>query len=168
MLSVVDLNDLVKWHKSYGKIQKSYFKKPVKIRREKQIEDFVRLNGFKKCHVIKDNYILDNIKSEPLADCDIIVLTSQHFSRYRCDQMIARIKKFLDICPRLYLCLNRYYVNIDNSHQDASLSDNPNLAITQWLSKNLDARIVDMSLDYDDDGRWFTWVIPDRHYFITK
>ncbi len=168
MISIVDFNNLVKWHKTYGRIQKSYFKQPVKIRREKQIEDFVKLNGFTKCHVIKDNYILEDIKSNPLSNCDIIIITSQHFSRYPCDQMITHIKKFLDICPKLYLCLNRYYVNIDNSHRDDSLSDNPNMAITQWLQKNLDSKIVDMSLDYDDNGRWFTWVIPDRHYFISK
>ncbi len=168
MISIVDFNTLYKWHKTYGKIQKRYFKQPVKIRREKQIEDFIKLNGFKKCHVIKDNYILENIESQPIDQCDIIVITSQHFSRYPCEEITKRIKKLLNICPAIYLCLNRYYINIDNSYRDNSLSDNPNLAITQWLQKNLDCRIIDMSLDYEDDGRWFTWAIPDRHYFISK
>jgi len=168
MISIVDLNNLVKWHKNYGKIQQRYFKYPVKIRREKQIEDFIKLNGFKKCHIIKDNYMLESIESRPLNESDIIIIISQHFSRYPCEEITKRIKKLLKLCPSIYLCLNRYYINIDNSYRDDTLSDNPNLAITQWLQKNLDSKVIDMSLDYNDDGRWFTWAIPDRHYFISK
>ena len=83
--------------------------------------------------------------------------------------MIELIKKQLDKCPNLYLCLNRHYVNIDNSYHDTTLDKNFTVAITQWLKKNLPGYdIVDLSLDYVDYGRHFTWAVPDRHYFIRK
>ena len=119
-------------------------------------------------HVVKENYILKSIKSYPLNESDIVIVTSQTFSRYPVQTILRKIKEYLYFCPKLYLCLNSFYVNIDNSYQDKTLSDNPNKAITQWLQKSLDAKVIDMSLDYKEDGRWFTWVIPDRHYFISK
>jgi hypothetical protein len=43
------------------------------------------------------------------------------------------------------------------------------LAMTQWLKKQLpDTKILDMSLDYLDRGNWFTWVVPDRIYYIER
>lgn len=160
------------WHKNYGNIQKRYFKEEYKIRREKQIEDFIFLNEFKKVKIIKDNYIfnkLKNIEVDNEKEADLIVITDQTFSRYPCFEIINQIKNKLNNSNKIYLCLNRYYINIDNSFQDETLSENYNLAITQWLKKKLlDCKILDLSLDYEDDGSWFTWVIPDRHYFIEK
>jgi hypothetical protein len=67
------------------------------------------------------------------------------------------------------LCLTRWYVNIDNSYIDPTLDDNFLLAITQWLKRSLsDAHVIDLSLDQQEDGRFFTWVIPDRHYYIQR
>jgi len=166
------ITSLYRWHRHYGNLQKRYFKQDYQIRREKQIEDFITLNGFKNIKLEKDNYILGALKEKSvdrLQDADLCVMTDQRFSRYPCPEIIKNIEHRLDICPAIYLCLNRYYINIDNSYHDQSLDDNPNLAITQWLKKSLPGhRIIDMSLDYDDDGTWFTWVIPDRHYFIER
>lgn len=168
----LDIESLYTWHRHYGNLQKRYFKNDYQIRRERQIEDFLNLNGFNKIKVKKDNYILKGIENkqvEKLQDANCCVITDQRFSRYPCHAIIQNLKDILAQCPSMYLCLNRYYINIDNSFHDSDLSDNPNLAITQWLKKSLVGhRIVDMSLDYDDDGRWFTWVIPDRHYFIER
>ena len=77
------------------------------------------------------------------------------------------VKNLLDRCP-LYLCLNRCYVNIDDSYHDTTLDSNFTLAITQLLKKSLDADITDLSLNYVDYGNAFTWAVPDRHYFIRK
>ena len=160
---------MYKWHKTYASIQKRYFKKEYKIRREKQIEDFVYLNNFKKVKIIKDNYILHKLKKlETNDDPEIIIITDQKFSRYPCNDLIKEIQKLLQQSKKIYLCLNRYYINIDNSFHDSTLDDNPNLAITQWLKKSLpENKIIDLSLDYDDNGSWFTWVIPDRHFYIS-
>ncbi len=166
------ITSLYRWHRHYGNLQKRYFKQDYQIRREKQIEDFITLNGYKNIKLEKDNYILGALKEKSvdrLQDADLCVLTDQRFSRYPCPEIIKNIEHRLDICPAIYLCLNRYYINIDNSYHDPGLDDNPNLAITQWLKKSLPKhRVIDMSLDYDDDGTWFTWVIPDRHYFIER
>jgi hypothetical protein len=168
-VSKANVSTLYKWHKTYANVQKKYFKDEYKIRREKQIEDFVFLNGYKKVKTIKDNYILKKLTDlETEHDPEITIITDQKFSRYPCEELIRQIKKVLDSKSKLYLCLNRYYINIDNGYHDSTLDDNPNLAITQWLKKNLpNNNVIDLSLDYDDDGSWFTWVIPDRHFFIS-
>jgi hypothetical protein len=83
--------------------------------------------------------------------------------------MLEQIIKQLDKCSNLYLCLNRHYINIDNSYQDPTLDSNFTIAITQWLKKNLpEADVIDLSLDFVDYGRSFTWAVPDRHFFIRK
>jgi len=168
-VSKANISTLYKWHKTFGNIQKKYFKDEYKIRREKQIEDFVFLNGFKKIKTIKDNFILKKLNElETKHNPELTIITDQKFSRYPCQELVNQIKKILDSNTKLYLCLNRYYINIDNSYHDQKLADNSNLAITQWLKKSLpNNSILDLSLDYDDDGSWFTWVIPDRHFFIS-
>ena len=119
---------------------------------------------------MKDTDILSKIDSvESAADADLVVITDQKFSRLPCPALIDQIQKLLDECPRMFLCLNRHYINIDNSFIDASLSDHYPLAITQWLKKNMQqANVLDLSLDYLDCGDWFTWVVPDRMYFIER
>lgn len=169
-VNVTAPTNLYKWAKVWGKIQKSYYDDQVYLRREKQIEDFITLNEFKNIYVMKDTDILSKIDSvESAADADLVVITDQKFSRLPCPALIDQIQKLLDECPRMFLCLNRHYINIDNSFIDASLSDHYPLAITQWLKKNMQqANVLDLSLDYLDCGDWFTWVVPDRMYFIER
>jgi hypothetical protein len=167
---------LYKWAKIFNHLQRNFFEDDdIKLRREKQIEDFIYLNEFKVVKIISDTDVFlapehPFERCDNSADADIVVITDQKFSRYPCHVMPERIKYYLDNCPNLYLCLNRHYINIDNSFHDTSLSDNYNLAITQWLRKSLpEYQIIDMSLDYvNDNGFYFSWVVPDRHYYITK
>lgn len=162
--------NLYKWAGIFHRLQKNFFEGEIKLRREKQIEDFVFLNEFNTVKLIIDTDILHKLKPISVDDNpDITIITDQKFSRYPCPEIIKKIDDILDKCPNLYLCLNRHYINIDNSYVDETLDDNFNLAITQWLKKSLpNATIVDMSLDYLDVGDYFTWAIPDRHYFITR
>ena len=169
-VEVIKSTDLYKWAKVWGKVQKNYYLKPVSLRREKQIEDFVSLNGFQHLYIVKDTDVLQNLKSvDTTKEADLIVITDQKFSRLPCPVIIDKIHALLLECPRLYLCLNRHYINIANSFCDVDLSNHYPLAITQWLKKNVvDARVIDLSLDYLDRGDYFTWVIPDRMYYIEK
>lgn len=169
-VEVIKSGNLYKWAKVWGKVQKNYYPQPVVLRREKQIEDFVRLNEFHCLYIEKDTDILPNFNSVTTPNqADLIVITDQKFSRLPCTAMIERIQQLLIECPKMYLCLNRHYINIDNSFCDASLSSHFPLAITQWLKKNLvNTRVTDMSLDYIDRGDYFTWVVPDRMYYIEK
>ena len=94
---------------------------------------------------------------------------NQNFSRRPCPIILKKINLLLEQCPRLYLCLNRHYINIDNSYQDTSLAADFERAITQWLVKGLpDAVVVDHSFRWDDRGTYLSWSLPDRHYYITK
>ena len=169
-VEIVTSQNLYKWAKVWGKVQKNYYSEPIYLRREKQIEDFINLNEFQKVYVEKDTDILKHINSvsSPL-DADIVVITDQKFSRLPCVGIIERIQELLSQCPRLYLCLNRHYINIDNSYCDPTLDKHYPLAITQWLKKSLNAtQVIDLSLDYLDCGDYFTWVVPDRMYYITQ
>jgi hypothetical protein len=169
-VDVVESNNLYKWAKIWGKVQKNYYKDPVYLRREKQIEDFVFLNEFDRIYIEKDTDILKNFNtvSSP-KQADLVIITDQKFSRMPCHGIVEKINYFLEQCNDMYLCLNRHYINIDNTFVDTSLDANFNLAITQWLKQNLpNVQIVDLSLDYIDAGDYFTWVVPDRMYYIKK
>jgi len=169
-VEIVQPKTLYKWAKAWGKIQKNYYKEEVYLRREKQIEDFVLLNEFKNLYIEKDTDVLKHLPSvqNPL-QADLIIITDQKFSRLPCRALIEKINSMLDQCPKMFVCLNRHYINMDNSYLDLTLSDHFPMAITQWLKKNLPtSRVVDMSLDYLDYGNWFTWVIPDRMYYIER
>ena len=167
-VDVIETINLYKWAKIWGKVQKNYYPKPVMLRREKQIEDFVLLNEFQYLYIVKDTDILKNLNSVDTPEqADLIIITDQKFSRLPCSAMIEQIQELLLQCPKIYLCLNRHYVNIDNSFCDSALSDHYTLAVTQWLKKNLvNSRVTDLSLDYLDCGDYFTWVVPDRMYYI--
>ena len=169
-VKVIAPMSLYKWAKIWGKVQKNYYQEPVYLRREKQIEDFVTLNGFSRVYVEKDTDILTKLQSvDKPEQADLVIITDQKFSRLPCAALIECIQSLLDRCPDLFICLNRHYINIDNSYQDTDLADHFPLAITQWLKKNLvQAKVIDMSLDVLDRGDWFTWVIPDRMYYITR
>ena len=161
---------LYKWSRIFNRLQRNFFTEPVELRRERQIRDFITLNGYQQVRFKTDTDVLGDLtRVEHSADADLVVITDQKFSRYPCPIIIEKIQWHLDQCPALYLCLNRHYINIDNSYHDTELDSKYTVAITQWLKKNLPgADVVDLSLDFEDYGRSFTWAVPDRHYFIRK
>lgn len=168
-INIVPTRPLYKWAKIFNRLQRNFFIEDVKLRREKQIEDFVKLNGFSRVHVIKDTDVLQGIQHLEctLTEAELVVITDQKFSRYPCLAIIEKINKILIQCPRLYVCLNKHYINIDNSFHDHTLDQNFNVAIGQWLRKNLpDYRVLDLGLDFVDYGQSFSWAVPDRHFFI--
>jgi len=169
-LSIIEPQNLYKWARTWGSVQKRYYQDQVYLRRERQIEDFITLNQLTPVYVEKDTDVLKNLQSvaHPL-QAQLIVITDQKFSRMPCVGIVERINELLQQCPRLFLCLNRHYINIDDSFCDPTLDDNLNLAVTQWLRKSLpQVKILDLSLDYLDHGDWFTWVVPDRMYYIER
>lgn len=169
-VQIVKPENLYKWAKIWGSVQKKYYRDSVYLRREKQIEDFVALNGFHRPFVIADTDVFQNLLqvNDP-TQADIVIITDQKFSRYPCHAIIRNIQHWMTVCHDMILCLNRHYLNIDHSHRESDFSDNFNLAITQWLKKELpEQTIIDLSLDYVDRGDWFTWVIPDRIYYVTS
>ena len=161
---------LYKWSRIFNRLQRNFFTEPVELRRERQIRDFITLNGYQQVRFKTDTDVFGDLpRVKRSADADLVVITDQKFSRYPCPVIIEKIQWHLNQCPALYLCLNRHYINIDNSYHDTALSREFTVAITQWLKKNLpSADVVDLSLDFEDYGRSFTWAVPDRHYFIRK
>lgn len=170
-INIVPTRPLYKWARIFNRLQRNFFTEPVKLRREKQIEDFVRLNEIAGVSIIKDTDILQGLQDLEctIDQADMVIITDQKFSRYPCPVIIENIKSLLSQCPRLYLCLNKHYINIDNSFHDCSLDGNFNLAIAQWLRKNLPGyRVLDLGLDVVDYGQSFTWAVPDRHFYISN
>lgn len=169
-VEVISPRTLYKWASVWGKIQKSYYHGDVHLRREKQITDFVTLNEFKNLYIEKDTDILKKLTSvQNPSQADLIIITDQKFSRLPCPAIIEKISDLLDQCPRIFVCLNRHYINIDSSIIDTTLSDHYPLAVTQWVKKNLpNDKVLDLSLDVLDYGDWFTWVVPDRMYYIER
>jgi len=164
---------LYHWARIFNRLQRNFFVEPLTLRREKQIEDFIHLNGYTRVKFKTDTDVFTNItdvvRCERSNQAELTVITDQKFSRYPCAAMIEQIKSQLDRCAQLYLCLNRHYINIDNSYHDPALDQEFNRAISQWLKQQLcDYDVVDLSLDYLDHGDSFTWAIPDRHFFIRK
>jgi hypothetical protein len=160
---------LYRWQKIYGGLQKKYFEEQVIYRREQQIKDFIVLNDFRNVKFYVETDILKSIIAERGVENnqDLTVIACQSFSRYPCVEIIAQIKKRLEQCPRLYLCLTRWYVNIDNSYHDTSLDSNFVIAISQWLRQSLpNAKVLDLGLNNQENGEFFSWVVPDRHYYI--
>lgn len=172
-LKIIESKNLYKWASVFNRLQRNFFEEETKLRREKQIEDFILLNGFTRVKIIKDTDVFSDIENsiqrvEHSKQADLVVITDQKFSRYPCPEIINRIRYYLENCSSMYVCLNRHYINIDNSYIDKDLDSNFCLAITQWLKKSLpEFTIVDLSLNYLDIGESFTWAIPDRHYYIT-
>lgn len=167
-VDVVSHTNLYKWANVWGSIQKKYYTIPIQYRREKQLLDFVYLNEFKKLYIEKDTDILQQLQSASAPDgCDLVIITDQKFSRLPCCGIVEKIKQLLQQCPQLLICLNRHYINIDNQYCNSRLDSNINLAIAQWLTRNLpEQTVLDLSLDYVDHGDYYTWVVPDRIYYI--
>ena len=172
-LKVVEPFPLYKWAKNFKRIQDRVYDNQYKLRRIQQIEDFITLNNFKKVHHIEevriDLELSPNIYTDNINDSDLILVTHQGYSRYPCIGIVEQIREWLKSCPKLYICLNRHYLNIDNSKIDMDLPDDFLQAITFWLQKSLkDCVVIDMSRNYLDYGQNFTWSLPDRHYYIAK
>jgi len=169
---VIQPKSLYKWAKNFKRIQDRFYKEPVKLRRILQIEDFVKLNGYKKIfyfdEVIIDLEISKDFFVTDIKNADLILITDQKFSRFPCSGIIDKIK---DLCAitDIYICLNRHYINITNEKINLNLPDDFQEAITSWLKQSLPEHIVvDISRNYIDLGKSFTWSCPDRHYFIKR
>jgi hypothetical protein len=168
-INVVKGKNLYGWVKNWKKIQENYWNSNYKIRRLQQIEDFIKLNNYKKVyHVEEVRLDLEIPTVDTVEKADLILVTHQGYSRYPLDGIIEQCNRWLDFGD-LYLCLNRQYLNINNQPVDILVDDNYQIAITQWLSNKLsNCVVVDISRDYIDDGSYFTWACPDRHYFIKR
>jgi hypothetical protein len=167
---IVETQNLYHWHKNWDRVQRKFFDEPYKLKRSHKIEQFVANKQFKKVHHIKDNYIdfnftcVNNIK-----DTDLILITDQKISRLTCENIIKTIKLYLNQCSNVYLCLNRHYLNITGYPLNIDLPDDYEEAIETWLKESLQGYTINnLSEKYVDDGSYFTWVIPDQHFHISK
>jgi len=169
-IEVIPSSNLYKWAKNFKRVQDRFFDNQYKIRRLQQIEDFIYLNNFNKVyHEYEVDLELEMSTVESKSDADLILITHQGYSRYPLSGIIEKVSQWLEECPNLYLCLNRHYLNIDNKKVDIDLPDSFLPAITSWLTQSLpNAVVVDISRNYVDRGSHFTWVCPDRHYYIKK
>lgn len=160
---------LYKWAKNFKRIQDRFYNKEYKLRRLQQIEDFVRLNGYKSAYHIEETILDMEIEGVRWAssseDAEITVVTHQGYSRLPLKGIIDQIKRWMSHGD-VYLCLNRHYLNIDNQKLEMELSDDYQIAITQWLKSELETTVIDLSRNYVDYGKSFTWSVPDRHFFI--
>jgi len=169
-IEIVDPRDAYKWAKNFKRIQDKFYDGKYKLRRLQQIEDFVKLNGFYRVYHIEEVLLdLDIPTVSDISDSDLILVTHQGYGRYPLTGIIKQIQKWLTHCDHLYFCLNRHYINIDNQRLNYSVPDDFQQAITYWLQKELpNCVVVDMSRNYIDTGRHFTWSCPDRHFYIRK
>lgn len=162
-------------HPRWNKIQLRYFKEDCKIRREKNLEDFIVTNGIKRVHLIKDNSILDDfllanqIETVDADSAELVIITSQQFSRLDVSVMIEKLRSLLDSCPRIYFCLNKYYLNANESVCLTDLTENYDSAIVEWLLKNIPGSIIiNLTETFVEDGSCFTWVVPSSEILICK
>ena len=165
---LIDKN-LYKWHKNWDRLQKSFFTEPYELHEKIKIEQFVKEKGFKKVFHIKDNHIdFDFDTVDVKEQADLILITDQKFSRSTCSQIIHNIKSLSEVCPHVFVCLNRHYLNITGVETDESLPDDYESAIQSWLEKSLGSTVINYSEKFTDDGQYFTWVIPDQKFYIKK
>tara|TARA_R110000803_G_scaffold56112_1_gene113287 strand:+ start:165 stop:707 length:543 start_codon:yes stop_codon:yes gene_type:complete len=163
---IIDKN-LYKWHKIWGRMQKSFFSDPHELHEKVKIEQFIKEKSFKKVFHIKDNYINFNFDTvQSINEADLVLITDQKFSRSTCKQIIINLKSLLKHCPNIFLCLNRHYLNITGMEIDDSLSNDYELAIHEWLGKSLKLPVINYSEKFIDDGCYYTWVIPDQKFYI--
>jgi len=167
---IIETKDLYFWHKNWNKVQQSFFDEPYKLARIHKIEQFVANNQFKKVNHIKDNYIDFNFDCvENMMEADLVLITDQKISRLSCEKIIKTIEVCLKKCSNVYLCLNRHYLNISGYPLNIELPDDYEEAIETWLKKSLqEHNVKNLSEKYVDDGCYFTWVIPDQHFHISK
>lgn len=162
-------NNLYKWYKHWDRLQRSFFTEPYELHEKVKIEKFVAVNTFKKVYHLKDNHIDFNFNTvSDINQADLVLITDQKFSRFTCKQIINEINGMLDKCPKMFLCLNRHYLNITGTEIDPNLPDDYENAIQVWLERSLDMSIKNYSEKFIDDGQYFTWVIPDQKFYIEK
>ena len=169
-IEIVESRNAYKWAKNFKRIQDRFYENQYKLRRLQQIEDFVKLNGFSKVYHIEEVLLdLDIETVDNISKSDLILITHQGYGRYPLTGIIEQIQNWLNECDHLYFCLNRHYVNINNQKLNYIVPENFQQAITYWLQRELeDCVVVDMSRNYIDLGRHFTWSCPDRHFYIRK
>jgi len=162
-------------HPNWNKIQLRYFAEDCKIRREKNIEDFILTNGFSKIHLKKDNTILDNfiqtnqIQLVPAKDADCVIITHQQFSRLDVTRMLEQLNLLFNECPIIYFCLNKYYLNANEHHCYPELVENYDAAIVQWLTANIpNSMVINLTETFVEDGSCFTWVVPSSEILICR
>jgi len=164
-------DNLYKWNRNWFKIQKTFFEEDFVLSREKQIVDFAYLNGYNNVHIKKDTDILagdfDFNTTDNEDEADLIIVTLMTISRLPCNALINYIKQLASKAD-LYICLNRHYLNIDDSYCDPTLNNDYEIAIKEWLQKGINSTVLDLSFKWRDRGDYFSWSIPDRHYFIPK
>jgi len=170
-IKIVEPFALYKWAKNFKRIQDKFYNKKYKLRRIQQIEDFITLNNFNKVYHIEETWLDFELSSDifvsTIKDADLILVTHQGYSRYPCKGIIEQIQKWTAQCSKLYLCLNRHYLNIDNQKIDLTLPTDFQKAISSWLQQSLPNHVViDLSRNYIDRGENFTWSLPDRHFYI--
>lgn len=162
-------------HPNWGRLQLRLFAEECKIRREKNIEDYIINNGINKVHVLKDNKILDkffnehNIQLVTPDNAELVIITDQRFSRFTVKNMITELNLLLDSCPRIYFCLNRYYLNAAETFVDPGLPEHFDTAIVKWLENNLrDTVVLNRSEIFVEDGSCFTWVVPSCEVLLCR
>jgi hypothetical protein len=162
-------------HPNWGRLQLRYFEEVCKIRREKNIEDYIVTNGIKRVHVIKDNGILDQFFTDNQIElvepvhAELIVITDQRFSRLVVKNMLERLNTLLNDCPRIYFCLNKYYLNANEAIADTELTEEYDAAIVEWFTKNLnDTIVLNRTEQFVEDGSCFTWVVPSSELLLCK
>jgi len=162
-------------HPNWGRLQLRYFEEVCKIRREKNIEDYIVTNGIARVHVIKDNGILDqffidnHIELVEANQAELIVITDQRFSRLAVKNMLERLNTLLSDCPRIYFCLNKYYLNANEAVVDTELTEEYDAAIVEWFTKNLnDTIVLNRTERFVEDGSCFTWVVPSSELLLCK
>lgn len=162
-------------HPNWNRLQLRYFEEVCKIRREKNIEDFILMNGIQRVHVIKDNSILDEffvnnrIQLVEADDADLVVITDQRFSRLSVNNMLTQLRNILNRCPKIYFCLNKYYLNANEGNVYPNLPEEYDPAIVRWLTDNLvDTVVLNRSEIFEEDGSCFTWVVPSCELLICK
>jgi hypothetical protein len=158
------------WHKNYKQVQLNFFGNNVGLRREKSINDFLAFNAPKPVYVIKDNQTFTDVNFETTDVYDYaktVLITDQKFSRLPCKEIIRQLNQHL-LYRNVLVCLNRTYINIDNSYQDVSLSNDYQTAIQEWLTKHINGHVLNLSQRYFENGSYFTWVVPDQIFWITR
>ena len=169
-ICVIETKNLYKWAKNFKRIQDRFYANRYKLRRLQQIEDFIFLNGYSKVFHNEEVLLdLDIPKTDDKKLADLILVTHQGYSRYPLSGIIDKIVEWTKSAD-LYLCLNRHYLNINNKPLSYNLPSDYQQAITYWLKKELGKKftVVDLSRNYIDLGKNFTWSCPDRHYFICR
>jgi hypothetical protein len=168
-IEIVRSHDLYKWAKNYKRLQNRFYGNQYKLRRLQQIEDFVFLNNYTKVFHDEEVHLDLNIPTvATVEEADLILVTHQGYSRFPMPGIVEQCRTWLNHAD-LYLCLNSTYMNIDNQKIDISLDEDFLKSITIYLKTMLDdCVVVDMSRYLKEDGEYFTWSCPDRHYFITK